>query len=106
MMSDYESNALSGPTYLPDAGPHPHSSTPTRSSLCLASCQVPIWTPLSWLSLPHSFHALALLRLHLHRLLSLLESVSGSPLILQPNVAEVAQPPCQFLLPLLVRSPR
>ncbi|KAK5601618.1 hypothetical protein CRENBAI_023113, partial [Crenichthys baileyi] len=56
--------------------------------------------PLSSPSLPNSFHAPALLHLHPHRFPFLLESISGSLLILQPNVDEVAQPSCQFLLPL------
>ncbi|MEQ2263908.1 hypothetical protein XENORESO_015122, partial [Xenotaenia resolanae] len=41
MMSNYESDALSSPTHLPNAGPRPHSSTPTRGSLRLASCHLP-----------------------------------------------------------------
>ncbi|KAK5607907.1 hypothetical protein CRENBAI_008880 [Crenichthys baileyi] len=79
-----------------------------HNSKRLVSTQVRTWTPLCWLSLPHSFHALALLCLHLHLqgLLFLFESILGSSLILLPNVAEVAQPPCRFLLPLLVHSPR
>ncbi|MEQ2179336.1 hypothetical protein GOODEAATRI_023777 [Goodea atripinnis] len=62
-----------------------------RSSKKPVSAQVPTWMPLSWLSLPQSFHVMALLRLHLHphHFLSLLESVSGGLLILQLSVAEV-----------------
>ncbi|MEQ2311487.1 hypothetical protein AMECASPLE_020572 [Ameca splendens] len=40
MMSDYESDAFSGPAHLPDAGPRPRSSTLARRSLRLTSCHV------------------------------------------------------------------
>ncbi|KAK5614696.1 hypothetical protein CRENBAI_006289 [Crenichthys baileyi] len=69
MMSDYESDALSGPAHLPDVGPSFFSSNPQESPFGLLPC-----SSFSYLAAPRGRY---------------LPSVLGSLLILQPNVAEL-----------------
>ncbi|KAK5618907.1 hypothetical protein CRENBAI_008479 [Crenichthys baileyi] len=117
---DYESDDFSGPAHLADAGPPPRPSTVTRRSLRQDPCPVPP-SPTSQLQeagiCPGSDLDATQLAQQAELLprpgspspppppscfLFLQESVLESPLILQPNVDEVVQPPCQFLLQLPV----